>query len=72
MHNVSNENCVHEAFLEKGNEPFQSFGESLYSFSDPIEKVPQTPELESGSFMQEDDIETEVPWEERLMEARVS
>ena len=64
--------CVSEAFLEKDSESNQSLGESHGSFSDPVEIVPQTMEEEAVSFLEEDDIETEVLWEERLVEARVS
>ena len=66
------ENFVRENSLKEKNEADQSFGESLCSFSNLVEKVLQTPTLESLSVMQRDDNEVEVSCEEDLVEAQVS
>ena len=61
-----------ENSLEERNEANQSFGESHGSFSNSVEKVPQIPMLESISFLQRDNNEIVVLFEEDLVEARVS
>ena len=58
--------------LEEKNEVEQSFGESLCSFLNMVEKVSKTPTLESLSGIQSDDNDVQVPCEEDLVEARIS
>ena len=66
------QNSGHRNSLEEKNEIGQSFGESLCSFSNTVEKVSQTPMLESLSGIQSDDNEVQVPCEEDLVGARIS
>ena len=63
---------VCQNFMVKGNEADQSFGKSLCSFSNLVEKVPQTLALELVSLLQKDDNEEEVLGEEDLVEAQIT
>ena len=58
--------------LEKGNDIDQITEELHESFPSSIEKVPQTPELESSSSRLNDDLESVVSCEEDLVEARIT
>ena len=66
---VSNENIVRKNSLEEGNEANQSYEESHCSISNSVEKVPQTPMLESESTLQREDIEVVVLDEEDFVES---
>ena len=63
-----NEKFEYENSLEEGNEADKSFGESHGSFSNSVEKVPQTLMIESISILQRDDNEVVVPFEKDLLE----
>ena len=68
MQCVSKENFECENSLEEGNEADQSFRESHGSFSNLVEKVPETPMLESISILKRDDNEVVEPIKEDLVE----
>ena len=69
---MSLENLEHENSLEEGIKDVQSCGNSIRSFSNFIEKVSQTPLLESNSSSQREINEDAVPFEEDLVEAHIS
>ena len=69
---VSNEYIGDKNSLEEGIEVDQSYEESFYSISNSIEKVPQTPMLESVSTLQREDNEVMVPDKVDLMDAQIS
>ena len=72
MQNGSNEKSDCAKVLEERNEDDQSCGESHGSFSNSIDKVPQTPLLDSVSFLNRDNNEEVMPDGEDLVEARIT
>ena len=72
LQNVTMENFVCENSETEKNETDQSFGDSLWSNSNTIDKVPETLMLESLLDIQSEDNEVQMPCEEDLVEVRVT
>ena len=65
-------NFVTEDFLVNRNQVDQSSGEDLYSSSNLKEKVPETPDVETVSFIHDEGFVDEVPCDGDLVEAQIT